>query len=81
MCQINLDVLCVGGKIGLLDYGQSKQLPPKDRLALANLIIALEDKDILRISQTMDRLGIKTSSTDAAVRAKMGYGMFDTRLK
>lgn len=74
--------LCdAGGKIGIIDYGQSKQLPPRDRLALANLIIALVDKDLLRVSQTMDKLGIKTSSKDAAVRAKFAYGMFDTSLK
>ena len=70
-----------GGRIAILDYGQSKQLPPRDRLALANLIVALVDKDILRISQTMDKLGVKTGTNDPAVRAKMGYGMFDTRLK
>ena len=70
-----------GGKIGIIDYGQSKQLPPRDRLALANLIIALVDKDLLRVSQTMDKLGIKTSSSDPAVRAKIAYGMFDTSMK
>ena len=35
----------------------------------------------MRISQTMDKLGVKTGTADPAVRAKMGYGMFDTRLK
>ncbi|DBA82197.1 TPA: hypothetical protein ACH3X1_007180 [Trebouxia sp. C0004] len=70
-----------GGRIAILDYGQSKQLPPRDRLALANLVVALVDKDTLRISQTMDKLGVKTSTADPAVRAKMGYAMFDTRLK
>ena len=69
------------GRIGILDYGQSKQLPPRDRLALANLIVALVDKDILRISQSMDKLGVKTDTADPAIRAKMGYGMFDTRVK
>ena len=29
----------------------------------------------------MDKLGVKTGTADPAVRAKMGYGMFDTRLK
>ena len=70
-----------GGRIALLDYGQSKQLPPKNRLALANMIIALADKDTVRISQSMDELGVKTGTSDAAVRAQMGYGMFDTRLR
>jgi predicted unusual protein kinase regulating ubiquinone biosynthesis (AarF/ABC1/UbiB family) len=30
-----------GGAIALLDYGQSKQLPGRERKALARLIIAL----------------------------------------
>ncbi|KAL3146246.1 hypothetical protein ABBQ32_002949 [Trebouxia sp. C0010 RCD-2024] len=70
-----------GGRIAILDYGQSKQLPSRDRLALANLIIALADKDILRISQAMDKLGVRTGTTDPSIRAKMAYIMFDTRLK
>lgn len=78
---VNRCCLHTGGKIAIIDYGQSKQLPPRDRLALANLIIALVDKDLLRVSQTMDKLGIKISSSDAAVRAKMAYGMFDTMMK
>lgn len=31
----------VGGKVGLIDYGQSKQLPDDARLAFAKLVIAL----------------------------------------
>jgi len=30
-----------GGRIGLLDYGQSKQLPGDQRKALASLVLAL----------------------------------------
>jgi ABC1 atypical kinase-like domain len=30
-----------GGKVGLIDYGQSKQLQDRDRLLIAKLIIAL----------------------------------------
>ena len=30
-----------GGRVGLLDYGQSKQLPDKDREAFARLVLAL----------------------------------------
>ena len=31
-----------GGKVALLDYGQSKQLPEEDRLAFARLVLRLE---------------------------------------
>ncbi len=30
-----------GGRVGLLDYGQSKQLPDDQRLAFAHLVLAL----------------------------------------
>lgn len=30
-----------GGGIALLDYGQSKQLPQEERIAFANLILAM----------------------------------------
>ncbi len=31
-----------GGRIGLLDYGQSKQLSPAHRLGLAQLILQMD---------------------------------------
>ena len=33
--------ICTGGRIGLIDYGQSKQLPDHERLAFAALILEL----------------------------------------
>lgn len=30
-----------GGRVGLLDYGQSKQLPDEQRMAFAELVVAL----------------------------------------
>jgi predicted unusual protein kinase regulating ubiquinone biosynthesis (AarF/ABC1/UbiB family) len=30
-----------GGGIALLDYGQSKQLPREERIAFANLVLAM----------------------------------------
>lgn len=34
-------LLMKGGRIGLLDYGQSKQLADKDRTTFARLVLAL----------------------------------------
>ncbi len=70
-----------GGRIGLLDYGQSKQLPEKSRLAFAELVLALKSGDNPRISAAMYDLGIITEKGAEEIRCKMAYGMFDTRGK
>lgn len=36
---------CTGGKVGLIDYGQSKQLPDDARIAFAKLIVAMDKED------------------------------------
>ena len=36
---------CTGGKVGLIDYGQSKQLPDDARIAFAKLIVAMDQED------------------------------------
>ena len=68
-----------GGRIGLLDYGQSKQLPDDSRLAFAELVLALRSGDNPRISAAMYGLGVITEKGAEATRCKMAYGMFDTR--
>lgn len=40
-----LPPLPAGGKVGLIDYGQSKQLPDEARIAFAKLIVALDKED------------------------------------
>jgi hypothetical protein len=37
--------LSTGGKVGLIDYGQSKQLPDDARIAFAKLIVAMDKED------------------------------------
>jgi len=37
--------MCAGGKVGLIDYGQSKQLPDDARIGFAELIVALDKGD------------------------------------
>lgn len=67
-----------GGKVGLLDYGQSKKLPDDERLGFASLILALGDGDPERVSDAMWNLGIVTDKNDPKLRTKMAYDMFDT---
>jgi len=67
-----------GGKIGLIDYGQSKKLPDRYRLPFAKMILALEQKDNTRICKAMEELNIETSEGDEAVKARIAWGMFDT---
>jgi hypothetical protein len=41
-----LFALCyTGGKVGLIDYGQSKQLPDDARIAFAKLVVAMDKED------------------------------------
>eukprot|EP00887_Chlorella_sp_A99_P006757 scaffold3.g6757.t1 len=58
------------GKIGLIDYGQSKQLPEAYRAGFARLI-----------SAALGALGVVTDRQDAGLRSKLAVGMFDTRGK
>lgn len=67
-----------GGKIGLIDYGQSKQLPDECRASFAALVIALEKKDQVAICQALDAIGVVTERDDLPLKAQMARGMFDT---
>lgn len=68
-----------GGKVGLIDYGQSKQLPDAARLSFAKLIIALASEDDVEINGALWAVGVKTPRDDVKLRSKMASGMFDTR--
>ena len=67
-----------GGKIGLIDYGQSKKLPDKYRAPFARMVLALEKKDNEAISKALDNLGVVTSKEDIPLKARLAWGMFDT---
>eukprot|EP00775_Hariotina_reticulata_P010212 gene10212-10373_t len=70
-----------GGRVALLDYGQSKQLGDKDKRAFADLIMAMHRGDRRAISEALDCLAVATSKDDINLRSDMAYGMFDTRGK
>ena len=71
------------GRVALLDYGQSKQLPEEDRLAFARLILTMDrgyaKADAADVARAMHDLGLRFSKDDATILKKMAYGMFDTR--
>ncbi|GIL52831.1 hypothetical protein Vafri_8592 [Volvox africanus] len=70
-----------GGRVGLLDYGQSKQLPDEKRRAFAELVLALNRGRASEISAALGDLGVVTERKDPEIRTEMAYGMFDTRGK
>ena len=70
-----------GGRIGLIDYGQSKKLPNKYRAPFAKMVLALEKKDDNEISAALDALQVVTSKNDIALKSKLAWGMFDTEGK
>lgn len=69
-----------GGRIGLIDYGQSKKLPDRYRLPFAKMVLALEKKDDAEICGALDRLGVETTGKvdDQNIKARIAWGMFDT---
>ncbi|KAF5175831.1 kinase superfamily protein [Thalictrum thalictroides] len=70
-------------RVALLDYGQVKDLPDNLRLGYANLILAIDDNDPLRATQSYRELGIKTLSyceEEPKEMLKLAKTMFDTKL-
>ena len=74
-----------GGRIGLLDFGQSKQLPERERLAFAALIAELARgrrgagaARPERVLQRLSDLGLRFERRDARLATRMAFGMFDT---
>lgn len=77
-------MIAIGAKIGLIDYGQSKQLPDTERLAFAALLLELAKgkKDIKPevVAERLADLGLRFERHDnPRLIAKMAFGMFDTQ--
>ncbi|CAD7702937.1 unnamed protein product [Ostreobium quekettii] len=67
-----------GGKVALLDYGQSKQLGEEERRLFANLVLALNRCNVQDIDGALKDLGVVTERDDKDLRARMAHGMFNT---
>ncbi len=67
-----------GGRIGVIDYGQSKRLPDWERAQFARLILALDSGNEKAVSKALDNLGVVTDGDNIEIKAEMARGMFDT---
>lgn len=45
-------LICKGSEVGLLDYGQVKDLPDDLRLGYAKLVLAIADNDPIKVSES-----------------------------
>ncbi|KAL4344372.1 hypothetical protein AHAS_Ahas11G0171800 [Arachis hypogaea] len=76
-------LICKGSEVGLLDYGQVKDLPEPLRLGYANLVLAIADGDQLRAAESYRELGIETISNcenEQQELFRLATTMFDTKL-
>ncbi|KAL1371373.1 uncharacterized protein [Arachis hypogaea] len=76
-------LICKGSEVGLLDYGQVKDLPEPLRLGYANLVLAIADGDQLRAAKSYRELGIETISNcenEQQELFRLATTMFDTKL-
>ena len=73
-----------GGRIGLLDYGQSKQLPEHVRLSLARLMLELgRGQRRARpavVARLLHDMGLRFSRPADDIQMMMAFGMFDSQL-
>jgi predicted unusual protein kinase regulating ubiquinone biosynthesis (AarF/ABC1/UbiB family) len=66
------------GVVGLLDFGQCKELSDAQRRALARLFLALRAGGDARVAAALRDVGVATEHEDAATQAAHARGMFGT---
>jgi aarF domain-containing kinase len=59
-------MLLPGKRIGLLDFGLTKELPDTARLGFARLVVATATRDLPNVGQALRELGVKTKTDDPA---------------
>lgn len=74
-----------GGKVGLIDYGQSKQLDRATRLAFARLVLEMTrgrtKADPVAVSKRLHQMGLEFDNDEnLRIQSMMAFGMFDTEL-
>ena len=67
-------------QIGLLDFGQTKELSVGARKQYAHLIIALATRDAGQIRAAMRKVGIKLEGCSPEFEATACVIMYDTRM-
>lgn len=70
------------GKLGLIDFGQTKRISNKDRLGVARVIEAIgSKKHDSDIANAMRNLGFRTKADKDEVLAKYAYLFFDSDIE
>lgn len=67
-------------QIGLLDFGQTKELSVRSRRDYARLVLALATRDEAQIRKAMKAVGIVLQGCSPAFQATACCIMFDTRM-
>jgi predicted unusual protein kinase regulating ubiquinone biosynthesis (AarF/ABC1/UbiB family) len=72
------------GRLGLIDYGQTRTLRKTDRLALARVVVGvgkstnLMDNNLHEIADAMRSFGFKSQHSDDVTTAKFAALYFDS---
>jgi aarF domain-containing kinase len=67
------------GKLGLIDYGQTRRLTTSERLSFARVVLALSTKPMnaTNVSEEMRNSGFETKFGNDEITAKYGALFFD----
>jgi aarF domain-containing kinase len=68
-----------GGRVALLDFGLTKELPDASRLGFARLVVGAADRDPAAIMAAFADLGVRTKSDDPAALLALTSVFFDSR--
>lgn len=68
-----------GGRIGLLDFGLTKELPDTMRIGFAKLVVAAADRNPMGIMAAFQELGLKTRSDNPDGLVALTSLFFDAR--
>ena len=68
------------GRLGLIDYGQTRQLEKHDRLALARVVVELgkHNVDVAKVSDAMRGFGFRSRDSNDVNTAKFAVLYFDS---
>ena len=72
-------LVLAGGRVGLLDFGLTKDLPAPARLGFARLVVAVAGRSSGGIAEAFRELGVKTRSDDPAEILPLMQLFFDAR--
>ena len=69
-----------GGEVGILDFGQVKQLDLNDRLILCELVVALARRDDDDVILRAMKVGLNIEGVSRDLQLALSYILFDTRM-